>query len=570
MKSSLFLAFIFAALFVNAQTTYDYWVNTIGGSRGDAVYDIETDNDGNVLITGKFQDTVDFDPSTGVFNLMANGTGDEIFVAKYDSNGAFIWAKAFGGSNYDTGYDLIVTDDNDVLIVGTFMLTVDFDPGLAVANLTSKGNVDIFILKLNENGDFEFVRQVGGMGIDVGSKMILDQNGNILITGYFAYVADFDPGSGVLSLVPDGPDPFLLKLDSLGNFIWVKHFTGPDTDKGIDIAVDAQNNIYFAGEFADSIDLDPGAGTVIAVGPNLVASTFVEKLNENGDMIWAKSFLSDGWVYLSGVALQANGNVILTGKFTDTVDFDPGVMEYRLRGDNYTYVCNLDSDGNFNWVKSFTQSMNYSTDVDVDENDYIYLSGSFMSHINFCPDSAMCLHYGGGTFSSYMAKLNPAGSFQYAVIFSGSDNNVGFGVNVDDDLNIYVCGRFNETVDFDPGAGVNNVLTNGFDDGYFIKYNCNDTSVYVSVPNAGLDEIFTEKKFNIFPNPASGNITVSVSGANDDVYVLIRDESGNLVERIDIDSNAQNVIEASWSSGVYFLEFFEGDNLVAIKTQIIN
>ncbi|HPS83048.1 MAG TPA: T9SS type A sorting domain-containing protein [Bacteroidales bacterium] len=679
MKSSFFLALFFAVLFINAQTTYNYWVNSIGGSGGDAVYDIETDNDDNVLVTGKFQGTVDFDPDSGVFNLIANGTGDEIFVAKYDSNGSFIWAKSFGGIYYDTGYDLIVNDSNDVFIVGTFMLTVDFDPGVGVANLTSSGNVDIFILKLNENGDFVFVKQVGGNGIDVGSKMILDQNGNILITGYFAYIADFDPGPGVFSLVPDGPDAFLLKLDSFGNFVWVKHFTGPDTDKGIDIAVDTQSYIYFGGEFADSIDLDPGAGTMIAVGTNPAACTFIEKLNENGDMIWAKSFLSDGWVYLYGIALQANGNLILSGQFTDTVDFDPGIMEYSLGGLDYTFICNLDGNGNFNWVKSFTQTMNYSTDIDVDQNDNIYLSGSFMGLIDFCPDSTMCYYDAGGNFSSYLAMLNSAGSFQNAVTFNSPDNNVGFGVNVDDDLNIYVCGRFNESVDFDPGDGVNNVLSNGSSDGYIIKfkacnnsvisystdycgsflspsgnytwttnglyydtiatsngcptvyminlnfttldasiinyggtlsavessatyqwmycdsliisgetfqsftpvtngdyavivskYNCTDTSVCISVTNAGADEIFPEKKFNVFPNPAFGNISVSVSGTNDDVFVLIRDASGDLVERYDINSNAQNVIEADWSSGVYFIEFFEGDNLVEIKTQIIN
>jgi hypothetical protein len=418
---------------------------------------------------------------------------------------------------------------------------------------------------------------------------------------------------------------------------------------------------------------------LIAVGTNPTACTFVEKLSENGDMIWAKSLLSDGWAYLYGIALQANGNLILSGQYTDTVDFDPGVLEYTLGCSNCTYICNLDSGGNFNWAKSFTPSQNYSTDVDVDENDNIYLSGSFFASIDFCPDSTNCYYFTGGGLSSYLAKLSPDGSFQYAVNFNGSDDNVGFGVNVDDDMNIYVCGRFNESVNFNPGDGVNIILSNGNDDGYFIKfkacndtvisystdycgpflspsgnytwtndgvyydtiaplngcssvyiinlnfttldvgiinnggslsavessanyqwmfcdsaiipgetfqsftpvtngdyaviiskYNCTDTSACISVTNAGADEIFPEKKFNVFPNPSFGNITVSVSGTDDDVYVLIRHASGELVERYDINSNAQNVIEADWSPGVYFIEFFEGDILVEIKTQIIN
>ena len=102
----LFLTVLFSARGVQAQFTAQ-WVNGIGSTGGDIAYGIATDANGNVIITGNFSNTVDFDPGPGTFNLTANN-GDG-FIAKYSATGSFLWAFALGGSDSDIG-EALATD----------------------------------------------------------------------------------------------------------------------------------------------------------------------------------------------------------------------------------------------------------------------------------------------------------------------------------------------------------------------------------------------------------------------------------------------------------------------------
>src|SRR5262245_50867294 len=103
---------------------------------GDAV---ATDAAGNVYVTGAFYDTVDFDPSAGTVNLTSAGLND-VFVAKYTSAGALVWARQLGGSGGDHGTGVAVDGQGKVYITGLFSDTADFDPGAGTFNLTSAGS----------------------------------------------------------------------------------------------------------------------------------------------------------------------------------------------------------------------------------------------------------------------------------------------------------------------------------------------------------------------------------------------------------------------------------------------
>src|SRR5690606_26678071 len=105
--------------------------------------------------------------------------------------------------------------------------TVDFDPGNGVFNLTSADFEDIFISKLDANGNFVWAKRIGGTGSDFGYAISIDNNGNIYTTGAFMGTADFDPGTGSYTMSSSGFfDAFILKLDANGNFVWAKQFSG--------------------------------------------------------------------------------------------------------------------------------------------------------------------------------------------------------------------------------------------------------------------------------------------------------------------------------------------------------
>jgi hypothetical protein len=211
------------------------WAKQIGGSGSDEGFGITIDSDGNVYTTGYFEGTVDFDPGVGITNLTSAG-GRDIFISKLDSNGNFVWAKRIGGASDDYGNRIFLDSSGNVYTTGLFGGIVDFDPGSGTNNLASNGSNDIFILKLDRNGNFVWAAAMGGTGDDGGFGIALDSNNNVYTTGVFYNTADFNPGPGVFNMTSaGGMDIFISKLDSDGNFIWAKRMGGPNDDKAIAI-----------------------------------------------------------------------------------------------------------------------------------------------------------------------------------------------------------------------------------------------------------------------------------------------------------------------------------------------
>src|SRR5215213_7443409 len=149
----IYVPFLITALVIQSASAQSLeWVRGMGGSGVDFGQAIAVDNAGNVYSTGLFMNTADFDPGPGVFNLTSAGSWD-IYISKLDSSGVFQWAKRIGSTGDDRGL-AIATDGPGVYLTGIFSLTVDFDPGAGTYNMTSAGNVDIFIMKLDAAGNF--------------------------------------------------------------------------------------------------------------------------------------------------------------------------------------------------------------------------------------------------------------------------------------------------------------------------------------------------------------------------------------------------------------------------------
>ena len=295
---------------------------------------VDTDALGNVYITGYFIATIDFDPGTGVSNFTSNGN-HEIFILKLDASGNFVWAKSMGDTSLDWGYSISIDPLGNVFTTGYFFNTVDFDPGTGVNNLSSNGGQDIFIQKLDANGNFIWAKNIGGSSYDGGISITTDGTGHIYTTGYFKNTADFDPSIGITNLTSNGSnDIFVQKLDASGNLVWAKSIGGSSNDVGTSIGVDTSGNVYTTGFFDGTIDFDPGVGI-----HNLTSNArdiFIQKLDANGNFIWAKNMGGTNSDRANSITLDASGNVYTTGEFRNTVDFDPG-----------TGVNNLVSNGSF-------------------------------------------------------------------------------------------------------------------------------------------------------------------------------------------------------------------------------
>src|SRR5690554_483248 len=166
-----------------AQNPTFEWANHIGGTGIDLVNHITTDVEGNVIVTGIFMDTVDFDPGPGVTNLISTAAGfGDVFIQKLDAKGNLLWVKKMGGIRNDYGFSSICDWQGNVYTTGSFQETVDFDPGPEVNNLSSVEQSDIFVQKLDTDGNFLWVKQMGGKYDDTGYDITIDVDGNIITT----------------------------------------------------------------------------------------------------------------------------------------------------------------------------------------------------------------------------------------------------------------------------------------------------------------------------------------------------------------------------------------------------
>src|SRR5439155_1381360 len=133
---------------------------------------------------------------------------------------------------------------------------------------------------------------------------------------------------------------FVAKLDANGNTLWARALVGPQgTEYGYGVAVDGTGNVYTIGDFAGTVDFNPGPGSAPLTATGDV-DVFVSKLDAGGNFVWARAL--DGW-HGAGVAVDGTGHVYLTGSFRDTLSFAPpsGSVTLTSAGQTDVFVAKL-------------------------------------------------------------------------------------------------------------------------------------------------------------------------------------------------------------------------------------
>lgn len=174
---------------------------------------------------------------------------------------------------------------------------------------------NFFIAKLNKYGQYLWAKRAKGDGSEFGSSIAVDNDGNSYAIGYFENTISFEH---IDSIHENGPGLFVVKLDSLGNFLWSKQVEG--IIQGNSIAVDANENSYITGFFRDTAIF--GSNTLTATGINNYFDIFIIKLNPDCDILWVKQIGGDNDDEGKGIAVDIHGDVHLTGYFKETVSFD--------------------------------------------------------------------------------------------------------------------------------------------------------------------------------------------------------------------------------------------------------
>ena len=390
------------------------WAKKIGGTDVDYGFSIALDSNNNVFTTGFYSGTVDFDPGDLTYNLTSVGFSYDIFVSKLNSSGDFVWAKSLGGIEREYSYGVAVDSNDNIITTGYFKGTADFDPSPGIYNLVSAGSSDIFISKLDKDGNLIWAKRIGGANDDASSGIAIDLNGNVYTTGSYYGTVDFDPGAGTSNLVSGWNDIFVSKLDNSGNFVWARSMGGAGLDEGRDIAVDSNDNVYTTGYYVDTADFDPGDGIFNLTSAGTEHDIFVSKLDSSGNFVWAKSMGGSGGMdadFGNGITLDSNGNVYTTGSFGGTADFDPGAGTFNLTsvGLNGIFVSKLDNNGDFVWAKGIGgTSFNRGNDIVLGARDSVFTTGLFMGTADFDPGPGIFNLISAGGSDIFVSKLNNA------------------------------------------------------------------------------------------------------------------------------------------------------------------
>jgi len=257
------------------------WTTTFGDtswSDWTSPQDIAVTVQGQVVVVGTFQGTVDFYIGAGTDEHVGAG-GNDVFVTFLRAEGAYDGTRTFGGAEDDFALRVVTADDGSSLIVGHFWASADFDPGPGETRRSPAGGVDAYILKLDRWRMFAWVGTFGGEGDDFATDAAVLPDGSIVATGGLSETADMDPGPATsIETAAGGIDAFVTKLSTDGKYRYALPFGGQLSDWAGGIVRTPDGSFIVSGAFRGAADFDPGSGedTRTSSGGN---DTFVTRLS---------------------------------------------------------------------------------------------------------------------------------------------------------------------------------------------------------------------------------------------------------------------------------------------------
>jgi Beta-propeller repeat len=434
--------------------------NDTGGS---AAADVATDQAGNTYLTGSFSGTVDFDPAAAhpgdTDILTSRGSGDA-FVAKYAPDDSLVWVRRMGGDASDSGGRVAVDASGNVYVAGTFRGSADFGS----TTLSTAGDSDGFVTKLNSGGTIQWAKSWGTTGDDTARGVGVDAAGNVYALG---------------TRFQDGYD--VLKFNSTGRMVWSESFATHDSWSGGDLAVDAAGNAFVVGAFSGTVDFDPGPKThLVSSGQptnSAYTSAFTLKLDTKGKFAWVSPFVGQaagsdsGVAFAKSVALDGSGNVIVGGTYLNAVDFNPGSGMTVLPNDG-GFIAKLNGSGGLVWARALESiGSTFVNGLAVDSAGSIYATGSFFGTVDFDPGAGVDSQTTAGSGDVFVVKLTAAGNLNWAEAFGGTGVDAAHGIAVDSAGTVFLAGFYNGTVDFDPDPlAVYNLTAPGtFNNGFRLR-----------------------------------------------------------------------------------------------------
>ena len=500
---------VFVAKYDSSGNFLQVWI--FGGADTEEPYYIDVDAYGGFHVCGEFYGTGDYDPGPATFNLTSAGQND-FFLVYVDGNGDLGYAYQWGTAQEDYIGNFRTDRLGNAYFAGSYNTDpMDADPTAGVFTLPNATNtIEGFLLKLSYDGTLEYAVSLSNANSVYIDSLAVDRVGNAYIVTEFANTLDVDPGPGVYNLSSPGKYSIgVVKLDSNGDFvdaaIVVEGVDGSSFGVPYHTDVDQHGNIYMTGYFRNSMDFDPSGSSLIH--SNFTGrSIFVLKLTRDYALTYAHAFGSGLSGNTNGANILSNkyGAAYMVGRFSGTVDFDPGAG-----------VTNLSATTNYTPV---------------------------------------------------IMNLEPDGSLGWAFTIDGSDDGSAYDLALDRDNELYVSGSFKATGDFEPGAGTLNLTSAGDRDVWFAHYGPDANVITTPAPYVIDIELDNSKAAGDPQYVFNVTFSEAVTGVDVGDFQINGTATGTITGFTGSGANYQVTIDVAALTGIVYLDLIDNDSILSAGT----
>jgi len=489
------------------------WLRDFGGDQSLAhVIGMVTDVNGNIY---------SYNYSSGAGDFFGVNVEEGTFISKQNTSGDVIWLKQFVGVNLDPGDigdKLVIDPANEYIYITGGFLEDLIIPG--ESTLTPAAGGSVFVLKYNLHG--EFIWAIQEDFTDENMTLTADYSGNIIVSGLFKNQINIQ---GIDLISQGDQDCFIAKYDANAILKYAIRAGGEDVEYIVATSVDANNNIYFTGEFISenvsvgSYDYNMSTGT---------GNIIFAKLNAKGDVLFVKSLAAtnhefyDDYCWPTGIITDEMGNSYLKGSFGPLANFDDILLENSYPSDTYNkFITRIDRNGDVLWARSInSHTIQYNFDYnqfDIDEEGSVYFGVQARDTVFFHNGYEL---YPSSPADLYMAKYTINGDLDWVTSFQGSTggNNWISSVSVYNKSNIRVGGYYESNLSIDDESIFSSIQhgfityfgnpINNIDVDFSFEINaCENPAVFTdlsSSPNGAI----TEWNWN-FGDPESGESNTS-------------------------------------------------------------
>lgn len=525
-KLVLFIVSYFSGIILQAQDPSIIWQKTMGGSASDVVYSLQPTTDGGYVLGGYSNSNASGEKSENSRGLIDG------WIVKTDANGTILWDKTIGGSGDNYLTSLNQTSD------GGFIVGIGSNSNISGEKTeNSRGGMDYWILKLDDSGNIEWQKTIGGAQPDFDTYVFQTEDGGYFVSGYS------DSGiSGDKTVPSNGQrDYWVLKLNSSGTVVWQKSLGGSTLDRGI-ISIETSDGGFLIGGHSDSnISGDKSENS------RGLFDNWLVKLDEDGNKEWDKTFGGSDNDIVRDIIRVDNGYIV--GGYSHSGN--SGDKTGELRGVVDYWIYKINEDGSMVWQKTIGGSQtDYLRTVRQKSDGNLLVTGYSNSNI-----SGEKSDNSNGGYDMWFLLLNPAGEIIGQNTIGGSaDESAGYSVVLADGYIFAVASASNQ-------SGDKSENSRGQED-YWLFKTTNDL-----LGTVNLEE---QASVSIYPNPTKGNFTVDLGKTYSNAEITIVNIVGKAVFSKNFISASKQEIQLAVPSGVYLVKIKLDNKQVMTKKIIVS